>query len=53
MAEEDAQAQDLRKKYEIIVENIGEGLVTYNRNMIVTFANDKLSKILGYNKDEI
>ena len=53
MEEKGAQAEDLKKKYGIIVENIGEGLVIYDRNMVATFANDKLSKILGYNKDEI
>jgi len=45
--------KELKKQYRIIVENIGEGLVIYDKNMVVTFVNDKLCKIVGYNKDEI
>jgi len=45
--------EELEKKYRSIVENIGEGLVIYDKNMVTTFVNNKLCEIVGYNKDEI
>ena len=47
------QMEGLKEKYRILVENIGEGLVIYDKKMIVTFVNDKMCEIIGYNKDEI
>lgn len=45
--------EELKKQYSIIVENIGEGLGIYNKDMVATFVNHKLCEIVGYNKDEI
>ncbi len=45
--------EELKKQYRIIVENISEGLVIYDKDMVATFVNDKLCEIVGYNKDEI
>lgn len=53
MAKKVSQIGDLKKKHRIIVENIGEGLVIYNKNMIATFVNDRLCEITGYSKHEI
>jgi len=47
------RAQELKEKYRILVENIGEGLAIYDKNMVVTFVNNKMCEIVGYNKDEI
>jgi len=44
---------ELAKIYRILVENIGEGLVIYDRNTKVTFVNDKMCEIVGFSKDEI
>ncbi len=47
------RVQELKEKYRILVENIGEGLAIYDKNMVVTFVNNKMCEIVGYNKDEI
>jgi PAS domain S-box-containing protein len=44
---------ELAKIYRILVENIGEGLVIYDKNMVVTFVNDKMCEIVGYSREEI
>ncbi|MFB0526101.1 MAG: PAS domain S-box protein [bacterium] len=53
MAKKAERLQELEQRYKILVENIGEGLVIYDKNMVVTFVNDKICKIVGYKKDEV
>jgi two-component system sensor histidine kinase DegS len=53
VAKKVSQIGELERKHRIIVENIGEGLVIYDKNMIATFVNDRLCKIIGYSKHEI
>jgi PAS domain-containing protein len=52
-AEKSNRLQELEKKYRILVENISEGFASCNKNMVVTFVNDKVCQIIGYSKDEI
>ncbi len=44
---------ELEERYRILVENIGEGLVIYDKNMAITFVNDKMCKIMSFSKDKI
>ena len=53
MVDKANQAQELEQKYRILVENIGEGLVIYDKNMMATFVNDKMCEIMECNKDEL
>ena len=53
MVDKANQVEELEQKYRILVENIGEGLVIYDKNMVATFVNNKLCEIIGYSKDEI
>jgi PAS domain-containing protein len=52
-AEKSNRLQEPEKKYRILVENISEGFAICNKNMVVTFVNDKVCEIIGYSKDEI
>jgi len=45
--------QELKEKYRILVENMGEGLWALDENMVTTFVNNKLCEIMGYSKNEI
>ena len=53
MVEKIDRVQELKEKYRVLVEKIGEGLAIYDKNMVVTFVNNKMCEIVGYNKDEI
>ncbi|NIM02603.1 PAS domain S-box protein [bacterium] len=53
MAQKVSQIGDLERRHRIIVENVDEGLVIYDKNMIATFVNDRLCKILGYSRDQV
>jgi PAS domain S-box-containing protein len=45
--------QEIEKKYRILVENMGEGLLVLDKDMLITFVNDRLCETWGYSKDEI
>ena len=53
MTDKANEAQELEQKYRILVENMGEGLCVVDKNMVITFVNDKICKIMKRNKDEL
>jgi len=52
MADKVDQAQEMGP-CRLLVENMGEGLCILNKNMVITFVNDRLCEISGYSRDEI
>jgi len=44
---------ELEQKYIGVFENLDEGLCLIDKDMVVTFANERFCEILGYRKDEI
>ncbi len=42
-----------RDKYRMIYENAAEGIVTYDRNMVITDANRRASEIFGYEREKV
>jgi PAS domain S-box-containing protein len=53
MVDKARQVEELEQKYRILVENMGEGLCVLDKNMVITFTNDKFCEIMGCNKDEL
>jgi len=47
------QAEEVEQKYIILVENMGEGLCVLDKNMVITFTNNKFCEIMECNKDEL
>jgi len=47
------QVQELEQKYRILVESMGEGLCILDKNMVITFTNDKFCEILECKRDEL
>jgi PAS domain S-box-containing protein len=45
--------EGLEDKYKILVENMGEGLLVLDKDMLITFVNDRLCETWGYSKDEV
>ncbi len=41
------------ERYQMLIETMNEGLGVVNENMIITFINDKVCELTGYNKSEI
>jgi len=52
MADKVDEAQKMGP-YRLLVENMGEGLCILNKNMVITFVNDRLCETTGYSKDEL
>jgi len=48
-----SQLPDLKDKYRILVENMGEGLLVLDKNRLITFVNDRLCKVWGYSRKEV
>jgi len=44
---------ELARKCRVLVENMGQGVCLLNRNMEISFVNDKLLELSGYNRDEL
>lgn len=44
---------ELKKKYRILIENMGEGLCVLDKNFTPTFVNPKFCEITGYPEDEL
>ncbi len=47
------RAAELEQKYRILVESMGEGLCILDKNMMITFTNDKFCEILECRRDEL
>jgi len=45
--------QELEDRYRILVENMGEGLLVLDRDMHISFVNNRLCDVWGYSKDEL
>jgi PAS domain S-box-containing protein len=53
VVENSDQLRELERKCRILVENMGEGLLVLDENIVITFVNDRLCKAWGYSRDEI
>ena len=53
MVEKVISLQELSEKYRILVENMAEGLLVLDKDMLITFVNDRLCKLWGYSRDEL
>ncbi|MFB0526103.1 MAG: PAS domain S-box protein [bacterium] len=53
MVDKADQGEELEQKYRIFVENMSEGLCVLDKNMVITFANNKTCEIMGCNKAEL
>jgi len=53
MVKKASQLPDLKDKYRILVENMGEGLLVLDKNRLITFINDRLCKAWGYSRAEV
>jgi|GEM_PF-874260 len=49
----DIQLHESEDKYRTLVETMNEGILVLNKNLIVTYINEKVSALLGYPKNEI
>jgi len=47
------RAAELEQKYRILVESMGEGLCILDKNMMITFTNDKFCEIMECRRDEL
>ncbi len=52
MEEKIAQVESLEEKYSKFFENLSEGACIVDRNLVVTFVNDKLCETSGYSRNE-
>jgi PAS domain S-box-containing protein len=49
----DMQLHESEDKYRTLVETMNEGILVLNKDLIVTYINEKVSALLGYPKNEI
>ena len=47
------RVERLEEKYRMFFENMGEGMCIVDRNLVITFMNDKLCETSGYSRDEL
>jgi PAS domain S-box-containing protein len=47
------QSRELERKCRILVESMGQGLLALDKNMEITFVNDRLCEVWGYSRDEL
>ena len=52
MEEKVNQGQSVGEKYRNFFENFGEGVCIVDKNLLVTYVNDKLCRTSGYSRDE-
>ncbi|NIM03029.1 PAS domain S-box protein, partial [bacterium] len=53
MAGDVVRGKNLEEKDRVFFENLGEGVCIVDRNLVVTFVNDKLCQTSGYSRDEL
>jgi len=47
------QLREAEEKYKILVENVYEGICVVDRNLVISFVNNRICEILGCNKNEL
>ena len=53
VVENSDELRELERGCRILVENMGEGLLILDENIVITFVNDRLCKVWGYSRDEL
>jgi len=53
MVKKARELERLKDKYRILVENMGQGVLSLDKNMVITFVNDRLCDAWGYERNEL